>query len=286
MTMHESAVAPSQRPDMVENLRDRLAESTKGMDPRPFELRGLWDISLRFRPNSSERLFRYAVYMAQTCREGCCYVFGERAQPDSFDMIGMDARVAKTGNHSLDIAILDAAYSAIASEPDQSHLLVGTSAVKARKRAEIVLNEVNNCLSADGYQRPPKIAVIGAIGTIIEALQTRSYSVVTTDLDPSILDTKLHDILVEDGNVKTLSHVHDSDVAVVTGMTIATKTLSDIVDAATSGRTPIVLVAETGAWFAPAYRDLFGIDSIVAEPFPFYIFSGTSEVNVYRKQRL
>jgi hypothetical protein len=81
-----------------------------------------------------------------------------------------------------------------------------------------------------------------------------------------------------------LYHVEHSDLAVVTGMTLASNTLADIIAVANSSGTPIVLVAETGAWFAPEYRDAYGIHSVVAEPFPFYIFSGPSEINLYRKQ--
>jgi hypothetical protein len=267
--------------DILDSLRDRLVEKTRTMNPTDFQLRALWDMTLLFQPNPSERVFSYDVHIAQTKKEGCCYVFGNKA-PITSHMIGADARTFVTGNDSLDIAILDAAYSALPSTPDRSIEISGTSSEKAQQRAQFVAEEVEFCLF-NKKTDSRRVAVIGTIGTIVGALQERHCQVVTTDLDQSIVNTVFHGVSVEDGRLKTLHHVEHSDVAVVTGMTLATKTLSDIISVAKRSRTQIVLIAETGAWFAQEYCDTHGIHSVVAEPFPFYIFSGPSQLLLYRK---
>jgi uncharacterized UPF0146 family protein len=280
-TVHYTASA---KVDILDNLRDRLVEKTRVMDSKDFQLRGLWEMTLLFQPNPGERVFSYDVHIAQTKREGCCYVFGDKA-PIAPHMIGADARTFVTGNDSLDIAILDAAYSVLSSTPDETKVISGTSSAKAQQRAQFVADEVELCLADAKKTHSRHVAIIGAIGTIVAVLQERQCQVVATDLDKATVNTMLHGILVEDGMLNTLHHVERADVAIVTGMTLATKTLAGIIDVAKRANTQIVLVAETGAWFAPEYCNVYGIHSVIGEPFPFYIFSGTSELHLYRKQK-
>lgn len=253
------------------------------MDPSLFQLHGLWDMALRFQPNSGERVFSYEVLIAQTSREGSCYVYGEKPSLPP-DLIGADARTIETGNALWDIAILDAAYAPLAPHPDEMHTVTGSSVDKAGRRAQLIANEVEHLLGSNLKSRARKVAVIGAIGTLIAALQKRECEVLATDLDRSLVHTQLHGVRIDDGNESTLHHVAAADVAVVTGMALATGTLGQIIEVAKASRTSIVLVAETGSWFAPIYREVFGIDCVVAEPFPFYIFSGCSEVRLFRKR--
>jgi hypothetical protein len=42
------------------------------------------------------------------------------------------------------------------------------------------------------------------------------------------------------------------------------------------------MFAETGAWLGREYCRSFGIDAVISEPFPFYIFEGTSTLRVHR----
>jgi hypothetical protein len=45
----------------------------------------------------------------------------------------------------------------------------------------------------------------------------------------------------------------------------------------------LLLFAETGANFGEEYCRTMGIDTVVSEPFPFYIFQGTSTIEVHRR---
>jgi hypothetical protein len=283
--IEEAALIGATKPSgsILNHLRLALLDATRKLDSDLFRLHGLWQIALRFQPNADERMFSYDVLLAQTSREGCCYVYGDL--PSTLPtVIGADSRTLVTGNRSLDIAILDAAYGALEPQASETQCIVGSSCRKAHLRAEFIANEVDRLLIGLPAGKLSRIAVVGTIGTLISVLQSRHYEVVTTDLDPTLIHTRIHGVVVQDGRTETHKIVAEADIAVVTGMTLASGTLDDILAVASRANTPIILVAETGSWFAPKYVAEFGVDVVFAEPFPFYIFSGSSELRIYRKR--
>jgi uncharacterized protein (DUF4213/DUF364 family) len=125
---------------------------------------------------------------------------------------------------------------------------------------------------------------VGAIGVIIDTLRKQNMHVTATDLDEALINNKLSDVEIADGALHTNEYVAEADVAIVTGMCIGNGTLPEIVDIANKNGTKLIIVAETGAGLGRAYCDLFDIDVVVAEPFPFYIFDCHSEMLIYRKK--
>ncbi len=67
-------------------------------------------------------------------------------------------------------------------------------------------------------------------------------------------------------------------------MTLTTHAAGDIVDVCREHDTKVVMFAETGANFGEEYCQTIGIDAVVSEPFPFYIFQGMSRIEIYRRQ--
>lgn len=268
--------------EIVKTLRARIVELTSGGEQSLFRICGLWKMDLVFRPSPEERQFSYLVYVVQTQGQGACYSHLPASDLPS-SLMGVDARVARTGCEPLDIAILDAAYSAIPHSPATTHLLDGTSTAKATQRANIIVDEVLRVFSAHRTGQPITVAVIGAIGTVIGALRGVGCSVLATDLHEDIVGQMLYGVRVDDGAKYSALHVAQADVAVLSGMTLATGTLGELLAAAKQGGTRVVIVAETGAWFAAEYCNSFGVDAVVAEPFPFYIFEGVTRLFVYRR---
>jgi hypothetical protein len=43
------------------------------------------------------------------------------------------------------------------------------------------------------------------------------------------------------------------------------------------------MFAETGANFGEEYCRTIGVDVVVSEPFPFYIFQGVTRIEIYRR---
>lgn len=266
--------------NIVERFRQIATEKAQSYHDDEFIIRGLWRIDLLFRPNINERTFNYTVVSAQTRGQGCCYCHSE----DSVflpSLIGQDARTVRPGSRSAEIAILDAVFASFPTTPTNSFVLDGYAADKAMQRTEIVINEVlQQVRDVDG--RPPQVVNVGVVGNFVKALLQHGINVKATDLEATLIGTAINGVKVEGGE-HTLPLIAESDVALITGMTLATSALEDIIDTAKRSGTKLVMFAETGANFAEVYCNTLGIDVVVSEPFPFYIFQGRSIIKVYRQ---
>jgi len=67
-------------------------------------------------------------------------------------------------------------------------------------------------------------------------------------------------------------------------MTLANGTFPGILAAATAGGTELLMFCETGSGLAPLLV-AEGVATVVAEPFPFYIFDGHTTIRIYRRGR-
>jgi len=123
---------------------------------------------------------------------------------------------------------------------------------------------------------------VGVVGNVIRALKNEGCEVMASDMEPEMVGTTVHDTLVQDGT-KTFDLVRDADLAIVTGMTIATDSLGLIIEEARTHNTRLLVFAETGANLGQEYCRTLGVDTVVSEPFPFYIFQGKSRIEVYRR---
>ncbi len=268
--------------DVFQILKDQALKKTTGSRDEDFLVRGLWKIELLFKPTVHERAFSYTVLLAQTIGQGCCY-----SDPDHMldqSLLGQDARGLIVGRDCTSIALLDSIYASIQRHPQQVHELRGNSIEKAHKRNSILLQETERLVTSR-RKRDVHLVNVGVVGHLVKKLKDKGYSVLATDLDPDLVGKPLHGVQVEHG-AKTLEYVKSCDVAIVTGMALSTNTLDDIFSTARENDTKILLFAETGANFAEEYCCTIGIDTVVSEPFPFYIFQGVSTIEVYRKGQL
>jgi hypothetical protein len=265
--------------DVFETLKERAKEKTRESDPDNFRVRGLWKMELLFRPTIHERTFSYTVLLAQTLGQGCCYSDPDHTLDPS--LLGEDAWSHIGGRGCTSIALLDSIYASIPKHPAESHELRGNSVEKTQKRNSILVAEAERLISG----RPGgdvHLVNVGVVGDLIKKLKDRGHSVLATDLDTELVGKTIHGVNVKHGS-RTLEYVKCCDVAIVTGMTLSTNTLDEIFVAALEHDTRILLFAETGANFAEEYCCTIGIDAVISEPFPFYIFQGVSTIEVYRK---
>lgn len=267
---------------LVDVLQDRLVDRSEAMAEKVFVLHGLWEMDLAFCPHVGERTFQYHVKIAQTLRQGACYCFDDERTLDA-DLIGEDARYIQTDDICFRIAILDAAFAVFEDDAVREFYLQGTASEKASRRADIVVEEVLGQI--EDQSKRPSIVNVGVIGTILEKLQQRDLDLYATDLDPALVGRRLGGVMVQDGERHTLELVAQCDVALVTGMTLANNSLEEILRVARENETKLVLFNETGAWLAQEYCDSFGVDAVIAEPFPFYIFEGQSRIRLHRPSR-
>ncbi|MGB7062714.1 MAG: DUF364 domain-containing protein [Candidatus Zixiibacteriota bacterium] len=265
--------------DIFAKLREQMLRKTSSFQDEDFAIRGLWKTELFFKPNIFERVFRYTFVLAQTVGQGCSYC--DQDVLLDHDLIGKDSREIITQTSCTGIAVLDSIFSSIPKQPQQVHELQGDSIGKTSRRNSIILNEAEMLLK--GRSRgEARIVNVGVVGDLIRKLRDRNYAVFATDFDKAVVGRSLHGVNIEGGS-KTLSYVRDCDIAIITGMTLATHSLDCIVETAHACGTKLLMFAETGANFAEEYCNTIGIDVVVSEPFPFYIFQGRTRIEVYRR---
>ncbi len=267
--------------EYLQELRRIGVEKSEGMPDDAFRIRGLWRTDLLFRPNPAERTFNYTFLIVQTVGEGACYCSTIPALTEGFHLLGKDTRTIEHKYRCFEVAALDAMFSAFEKQPDETFSMTGTSAEKALWRSRIVVDEVVRQLDVLGAD-PGKVVNVGVIGNIIRMLTQRGIEVVGTDEDPLLVGAEIGGIPIYDEE-RTIEFVEECDVAVMTGMIISTDTMEDIFEAARRGGTKLILFCETGANLCEEYVKL-GVDSAIAEPFPFYIFGGTTRIDVYRRK--
>jgi hypothetical protein len=267
--------------EIYEVLRAQALKKTRHFKDEDFTIRGLWKVDLAFKPNVHERLFRYWFLVSQTVGQGSCYCDQELLIDEK--LIGKDAREIITEKDCFSISVLDSIYASIQKSPHRVHEIDGNSIEKTAQRNELLLEEVEHVIKGlKPKGEKPRIINIGVLGNLIKSLKDRDYSVIATDLDEKILDTSVHGVEIEHGS-KNFKYLPESDVAVITGMALTTDALGDIIDTCKKHDTRIVVFAETGAHFGEEYCRTLGVDSVVSEPFPFYIFQGVSRIEIYRR---
>ena len=266
---------------IVEYLKIRLSVLTKTMDSSQFVLSSVYKVDMTFRPNQLEMPFSDKLLVVQTKGgSGACCCFGN-CQIDETDFVGLDIREIDTPNHCFQVALLDAGYSQVILSPTYSVKLVGSSYQKAFSRASIATYEVARCAKGMAA-KSPRVVVVGSVANIIMELSNLNFDVVATDLDVAVIGKSIGEVVVEDGYAKTLDYVAQSYIALVTGSSISSNTMGDIIRTALQNHTRIVFYSQTGANFANELLAL-GVDTFLSEQFPFYMFPGDSTVHVYRK---
>jgi len=268
--------------DVFEKLKVEGLKKTADFQDDDFIIRGLWKVDLAFRPNVDERTFRYAFLISQTVGQGSCYCDKELVIDDA--LIGKDARDILEGKRCYAISLLDSIYASIPHHPGATYRIEGNSIEKAAERNRIVLDEIGRLLGSMGSTpEETRVVNIGVVGNLIKSLRNTGYPVLATDLDPGIIGKSVHGVTVGDGS-RTFQYLKEADFAVITGMTLTTDALGDIVEVARKHGTKLIMFAETGANFGEEYCRTIGIDVVVSEPFPFYIFQGVSTIEIYRRK--
>lgn len=265
---------------ILEQLAEIGRERSKDYPCESFTIRGMWRTDLLFRPNPAERTFNYTYLLVQTVGEGACYCSSVPALTEGFHLLGKDVRKVRPEYTCYKVATVDAMFSAFEKRPDDTKTMTGSSAEKALWRGEIVVNEVLRQLELMG-KSDGCVVNVGVIGNIIKMLKTKGVSVIGTDGDPVLVGAEIGGVEIFDQD-ETARYVEECDVAVMTGMILSTDSMEDILEAARRGGTRLVMFCETGANLCEEYVKM-GIDCAIAEYFPFYIFGGTTRIDIFRR---
>lgn len=265
--------------DIWSKLTGQALQKSQSFPADVFTVRTLWKAEVILQHELIHKVSRYYAFLAVTTGQGCCH-YATDLNLDK-NMVGKDARDYIARKSGVSIALLDSIYSVFPREPYQVHELHGSPADKADKRSSLIVDEGARLVTGK-KNKEIRVVNVGAVSEIVEKLSARGYRTFATDLDEDIIGQSLHGVTIESGR-KTVEYVKNCDLALVTGMTLATDTLDEIVAAAQESGTKLLLFAETGAHFAEEYCRTIGIDTVVSEPFPFYVHQGMSTIAVYHK---
>ncbi len=247
-------------------------------------IRGAWNTSYAIElAHTSSRLHLHYVVI-QTIAQGCCYYEPAIEAPGLSDsLLGVDAVASDLGGGAWQIAALDAVYAELCRAPDDRISLDGSNIDKAGARAAIVQEEVERLLErATQPVSQAKVVNVGVVGDFLASLQgCNDITLTASDYYQRIVGRDVSGVTIQHGSM-TAHLVADADVAIVTGMTLATGTLDEIFAVARENGTAIILFAQTGAHFAEAYLEL-GAATVLAEPLPFYLSGdGVSMIDIFR----
>ncbi len=267
---------------LLEGIRTWVRSNAQLDSGRKLNINGLWRLRCMFQPTPRERKFNYRILVAQTIGQGACYYEGpELTDKMLLGRIGHEYDGQSTGNLFIDIALLDSVAMSFSFIPDSSFELSGSNSSKAVSRAELVVDEVVRLINRNHRGHKVRVCNVGAVSLLIRGLLDKGFDVTASDREKNVIGTTLFGKTRIMSASSTLDLVADSDIALVSGMTLSTRSLSDITNVAIKNRTKIVVFAETGAGFGPYYVNN-GIDVVVSEPFPFYTFDCHTTINVFR----
>jgi Putative heavy-metal chelation len=276
----ESALDVRPEPDFGARLRDWVASVAPQGHVR---VAGLWHLDCFFQPTAAERKFAYQILLAKTTAQGACYYDGPRVPDDLLEArVGGPFEAATADMRDpVDFALLDSIVNAVAPPPMIGITLWGSSTTKAGERADVIANEVERlCRRRPG--RLHTVCNVGGVSLLVRELSANGLRVTVTDMDPKMTGREILPGTTVAPGSQTLGCVAAADVAVVTGMTLANDTLPDILATAREADTDVVMFCETGSGFAPFLIDE-GVACVISEPFPFYIFDGSTLIRVYRR---
>ncbi|GAA3737484.1 hypothetical protein GCM10022402_16840 [Salinactinospora qingdaonensis] len=269
---------------ILETLRSIAHERSQGVPDEDFILRSMWRVDHRSQPTPYERFMVYSFVMAQTVRQGCSYADFDSIQLGEWSdqLIGQDAREVRGSCREENIALLDAVFGALPRSPHETYTVNGGTVAKPLARSRIVVAEAMRLLRRHGGNR---VANVGVIGNFIHHLKQEGVDVTASDFDPELIKHGILDVPVVSGR-QSPQVVAEADVALVCSETLASDTLDELVAAAHDNGTKLVLFAVTGCHFAEEYCRTFGIDAVISEPQPQYLFQGPSTLEVYRREDL
>ena len=233
--------------------------------------------------SATETVFDLRYALVQCSHFGCSY-FEESETPNSAELVGFIGRAASDLSMSrpMEIAALDAVAAGRPGRyPFEEHVLDGDNFEKASIRAALIAEHALRLTKG----RERRLVLVGVVGSILEALAARTpASIAATDGSPGLVGSAIHGIKVEPA-VRTLARVAEADLAVVTGMTLATDTLDEILLTARNARTKVLVFAQTGAHLADFMVDA-GADIVFSEPYPFYLVAkGPTTVHILSAPR-
>ena len=247
------------------------------------EIIGVWETKCLYNPIQNGRTFNCKFIIVQTREgQGCAYSNTIEYNTDYLlSLVDKDCIDYNFDDKALEVAYYDSLSKIIDyGFPKKKMILHGSSIEKLIKRSEIIVQEAERLI---GRLDKKKVLNVGVVGNIIYQFLEKNCEVFGSDFDPAIIGSKLFDKTTIQHGKKTIDLIKKVDIAVVTGMTITTETLDEIINTCKQFNTKLIVFAETGANLGQYYVN-HGVDCFLSESFPFYIFNGDSYIDIISRK--
>lgn len=256
-----------------------------------FRLTAIWSISFVRQPTLTERKTHYIMRLAQSQNYGLSAALAGRLRKPDAALVGLDARVIlkkKLYSSYFDrTALVDLVMGHVSRPADRNIHLDSTFRAKYEARSEIFANEAERVLRRkplkNGKGTKRGALVIGATAGIIRALAKRGFQVSATDLSPYVLGRRLGGIKVESGQEANSRRMEESDLAIITGMTLPNRTLPGLIELAKEHNTSTMIWAISGRNFGHYYTE-HGVDCVISDPSPFLLLPGPATMAIWRRK--
>jgi hypothetical protein len=215
----------------------------------------------------------YTYLLAQLISgaQGACFVHLEDLNKSDLDgIVGKPVLdVIPFVPNYIKVVLLDALYSHINEvegiNPSYEYQLRGTASKKSSARAKKLIKLL-------GVTKGCKLAIIGLVANIARIALEKGAEVRIADLAEA--GTKVLNLAVE---YDAIPLIEWADIAIITGNTLKTNTLGQLVSMAAKHSTKVMIYAMTGHNIAPRYLN-HGAELVVTEVFPYYSFANTTSI--------
>lgn len=253
-----------------------------------FRLAALWCVTFLLQAAPGERKTRYAIKIAQSENCGTC-VGPTPVLPDSDpELVGQDIRHILKNRLCRDYiertALVDSVIGHVSRPPDHQITLDDRLHAKYVARSQMFAVEAAALLRGKHLKGPkPHVVVIGATAGIIGALAGRGFEVSASDLWPEAVGKELGGVRVRNGKTANARLMKESDLAIITGMTLPNRTLSGLMKLAQQHNTSTIIWAITGRHFGDYYTQ-HGVDCVISDPSPFLLLPGPATMAIWRRK--
>jgi uncharacterized protein (DUF4213/DUF364 family) len=102
-----------------------------------------------------------------------------------------------------------------------------------------------------------------------------------TDMSADVVGQNLGGVTISD-ETKNRKFIEAADLAIISGMTLANRTLPALIEAAKINNTSTMMWAITGKNFGHYYTE-HGVDCVISDPSPFLQLPGPSSIKIWRR---
>ncbi len=230
-----------------------------------------YDHTIHFGDENIHVTYTYLLAQLISGAQGACFIHLEDLNVSDLDgIVGKQVLdVLPFVPDYIKVVLLDAFYYHInmieGIKPSKEYKFRGTASQKSFARA-------NKLIKLLGVTKGCKLAIIGLVANIARIALEKGAEVRIADLAEA--GTKVLNLAVE---YDAIPLVEWADIAIITGNTLKTNTLDQLLSIAAKHSTKVLIYAMTGHNIAPRYLN-YGAEIVVTEIFPYYSYANTTTI--------